>query len=66
MKYTVVLEREADGGFVVSVPVLPGCVSQGDDRADALKNIREAIELYVEDCLASGDRVPREHSPEFR
>ena len=36
VKYTVVLEREADGGFVVSVPVLPGCVSQGDSRPEAL------------------------------
>jgi hypothetical protein len=46
MRYTVVLELEADGGYVASVPALPGCVSQGDDRAEALANIREAIELY--------------------
>ena len=65
MKYTVILEREADGGFVASVPVLPGCVSQGDDRADALRNIREAVELYVEDCRASGDAVPEEDSLEY-
>ena len=65
MKYTVILEREADGGFVASVPVLPGCVSQGDDRADALKNILEAVELYVEDCRASGDPVPQEDSLEY-
>ena len=65
MKYTVILEREADGGFVASVPVLPGCVSQGDDREDALKNIREALELYVEDCRAAGDPVPDEDSLEY-
>ena len=65
MKYTVILEREADGGFVTSVPVLPGCVSQGDDREDALKNIREALELYVEDCRAAGDPVPEEDSLEY-
>jgi len=65
MKYTVVLEREADGGFVVSVPVLPGCVSQGDTREDAISNIREAIELYIEDCRAAGDRVPEEDSVEY-
>ncbi len=51
MSYTVVLEREADGGFVASVPALPGCVAQGDSREEVLFNIREAIEVYVEDCL---------------
>lgn len=65
MKYTVVLERESDGGFVVSVPVLPGCVSQGDSREVALANISEAIELYIEDCRLSGDPVPEEHSVEY-
>ena len=60
MRYTVVLEQEADGGFVASVPVLPGCVSQGDTRDAALNNIREAIELYLEDCTNSGDPIPTE------
>lgn len=55
MRYTVVLEQEADAGYVVSVPALPGCVSQGDNRAKALSNIREAIELYIEDCREAGD-----------
>ena len=65
MKYTVVLERESDGGFVASVPVLPGCVSQGVSREEALKNIHEAIDLYIEDCLLSGDPVPEEASREY-
>ncbi len=65
MKYTVVLERESDGGFVASVPVLPGCVSQGDSREEALKNIHEAIDLYIEDCRLSGDPVPEEASLEY-
>lgn len=65
MKYTVILEREPDGGFVVSVPVLPGCVSQGDTREEALANIREAVELYLEDCRASGDPIPQEDSLEY-
>ena len=58
MRYTVVLEKEDDGGYVASVPALPGCVSQGDSRAEALKNICEAIELYIEDCRDAGDQVP--------
>jgi predicted RNase H-like HicB family nuclease len=49
MRYRVVLEQEPDGGYVVSVPALPGCVSQGETREEALNNIREAIKLYVED-----------------
>lgn len=65
MRYTVVLEQEQDGGYVVSVPALPGCVSQGDTRQEAIANIREAIELYVEDCRASGDPVPTEAGKEF-
>ena len=65
MKYTVVLQRESDGGFSAYVPALPGCVSQGDSRDDALANIREAIDLYVEDCIESGDPVPEENALEY-
>jgi predicted RNase H-like HicB family nuclease len=65
MRYTAVLEREADGGYVVVVPALPGCVSQGESRAEALANIREAIELYLEDCRAAGDPIPNEDGKEF-
>lgn len=55
MRYTVILEQEPDGGYVASAPALPGCVGQGDNRAEALRNIREAVELYVEDCCEAGD-----------
>lgn len=65
MRYTVLLEREADGGYVVSVPALPGCVSQGDGRGEALVNIREAMKLYLEDCIDAGEPVPREDTREF-
>jgi predicted RNase H-like HicB family nuclease len=65
MRYTVVLEREEDDGFVAGVPALPGCVSQGDARPEALKNIREAIALYVEDCRDAGDPVSTEAGKEF-
>lgn len=65
MRYTVILEREADGGYVVSVPALPGCVSQGDNRDEALGNIREAIKLYLEDCVDAGDPIPAEDTREF-
>lgn len=58
--YTVILETERDGGFVVSVPALPGCFTQGDSRSEALKNAREAIAAYVEELRARGEEVPRE------
>ena len=48
MKLKVVLEPSDEGGFTVYVPSLPGCVSEGDTEDEALKNIREAIELYLE------------------
>ncbi|MCK4328006.1 MAG: type II toxin-antitoxin system HicB family antitoxin [Candidatus Diapherotrites archaeon] len=47
MKFSVVLEKE-DKGYSVSCPALPGCHSQGETKKGALKNIKEAIELYVE------------------
>ncbi len=65
MGYTVILEQEPDGGYVVHTPALPGCVSQGDTREQALANIREAMELYIEDCIEAGDPVPKEVGREF-
>ncbi len=65
MKYTVVLQREDDGGYVVTVPALPGCVSQGDTREEALRNIEEAIEIYLEDVKAAGETIPSEEGREY-
>lgn len=48
MKIKVVLEASEEGGFTVYVPSLPGCISEGDTEEEALANIREAIELYLE------------------
>ena len=48
MKLTVHLEPSDEGGFTVTVPSLPGCISAGNSREEALSNIREAIELYLE------------------
>lgn len=48
MKLKVVLEPSEDGGYTVYVPSLPGCISEGNTREEALANIREAIELYLE------------------
>lgn len=48
MKLQVILEPSEEGGFTVSVPSLPGCISEGDSRDEALSNIKEAIALYLE------------------
>jgi len=48
MKIKVVLEASEEGGYTVYVPSLPGCISEGDTEEEALANIREAIELYLE------------------
>ena len=48
MRLKVVLEPSDEGGYTALVPALPGCISEGDTKEDALKNIREAIELYLE------------------
>jgi predicted RNase H-like HicB family nuclease len=48
MKLQVVLRKSEEGGYTVFVPALPGCLSEGDTREEALANVREAIELYLE------------------
>ena len=48
MKLQVILEPSEEGGFTVFVPSLPGCISEGDSRDEALSNIKEAIALYLE------------------
>ncbi len=48
MNIKVILEPSEEGGYTVSVPSLPGCISEGDTIEEALTNIQEAIELYLE------------------
>ena len=48
MKYTILLEQDEDNVVVAECPSLPGCVSQGRDRKEALKNIKDAIQGYIE------------------
>ena len=48
MKLRVVLEPSEDGGYTASVPALPGCISEGDTREQAIRNLEEAIRVYLE------------------
>ncbi|MFN6962838.1 MAG: type II toxin-antitoxin system HicB family antitoxin [Pyrinomonadaceae bacterium] len=58
MKFRVLIEQDEDGAFVAEAPSLPGCISQGTTRGEALDNIREAIEAYIESLEAHGEPVP--------
>ena len=59
-KFKVILEPNEDGGYTIYVPSLPGCISEGDTREEALANIKEAIELYIESLEADGEPIPGE------
>lgn len=58
MKYRVLIEQDEDGVFVAEVPSLPGCISQGSTRAEAVSNIHEAIEVYLESLKAHDEPIP--------
>ncbi len=58
MRYRVVMEQDEDGVYVAEVPALPGCISQGRTRAEAVENIREAIAAYLESLRAHNEPVP--------
>jgi predicted RNase H-like HicB family nuclease len=57
----VLIEKDEDGVFVAEVPVLPGCISQGQTRADVLKTIQEAIDAYLESLNAHNEPIQSAH-----
>jgi predicted RNase H-like HicB family nuclease len=59
MRFKVILELQEEGGYTVYVPSLPGCVSQGDTIQEAMDNIKEAIELYLESFKERKLPLPR-------
>ncbi len=58
MKYTVILEKDEDGIYVATVPSLPGCISDGHTVEEALTNIREAIQGFIDDMKSDGEQIP--------
>jgi predicted RNase H-like HicB family nuclease len=58
MKYRVLIEQDEDGVFVAEVPSLPGCISQGNTRTEALRNVQEAIKAYLESLKAHNEPIP--------
>lgn len=61
----VLIYRGDDDRWVAECPSLPGCISQGTTRAEAIENIKEAIDLYLEDLKESGESEPREFDGEL-
>ena len=58
MRYRVIIEQDEDGFFVAECPALPGCISQGKTRDEALENIKDAIKGYLESLKKHNDPVP--------
>ena len=65
MKYRVLLEQDEDGIYVAEVPALPGCLSQGDTREEALNNIKAAIAAYLESLADHDEPIPPPISEEI-
>lgn len=58
MRYRIVLEQDEDGIFIAECPSLPGCVSQGKTRKEALENIQDAIAGYIESLKKHNEPIP--------
>ncbi|HOH30886.1 MAG TPA: type II toxin-antitoxin system HicB family antitoxin [Candidatus Hydrogenedentes bacterium] len=58
MHYRILIEQDEDGVFVATCPSLPGCISQGDTRVEAVENIKDAIEGYLASLEKHGEAIP--------
>jgi antitoxin HicB len=58
--YSIVVDPEPEGGYTVTVPALPGCITQAETIEDCIARAQEAISLYLEDLVASGEPIPEE------
>ncbi|MBI4450196.1 type II toxin-antitoxin system HicB family antitoxin [Candidatus Uhrbacteria bacterium] len=65
LRYTAIFEPDPDGGYTVTIPTLPGCISEGDTFESALRNVREAAGLYLETLRMRHRRAPRERRASF-
>ena len=62
LSYRILLRQEPEGGYTVTVPTLPGCITYGADLMEAIAMAREAIELYIESLVAHGEDIPTEEN----
>ena len=58
--FTVIIEKEEEGGFHAFCPSLPGCHTQGETFEEAMNNIKDAVKLYLESLLAHNESIPEE------
>ncbi|MCX6162654.1 MAG: type II toxin-antitoxin system HicB family antitoxin [Ignavibacteriae bacterium] len=65
MKYRILIEQDEDNMFVAEVPSLPGCVSQGKTRAEAIENTKDAIQGYIESLKKHNEPIPPSISEEI-
>jgi len=65
MKYRVIIQQNEDGVFVAEVPSLPGCISQGKTRKEAVANIHEAVQAYIESLRKHNEPIPPPITEEF-
>lgn len=66
MKLKVILEPSSEGGYTAVVPSLTGCISEGETKEEALANIQEAVELYLEPIDDDSDFTPNEEEKEVK
>jgi antitoxin HicB len=64
VRYRVLIEQDEDGVYVAEVPALPGCISQGKTRGEAVDHVKEAIAGYLESLQAHGEPIPPSISEE--
>ena len=64
IKFRIIIEQDEDGVYVAECPTLPGCISQGKTRDDALTNIKDAIHGYLESLKKHNDPIPPSISEE--
>lgn len=62
LEYTAIFEPAEEGGYVVSVPALPGCVTEGDTFEEAASMIKDAARGYIQVLKEAGQEIPREKS----
>ena len=60
LNYRIMLRKEPEGGYTVTVPTLAGCITYGENVDEAISNAREAIELYIESLKEHGEDIPAE------
>lgn len=62
LNYRIFLRKEPEGGYTVTVPSLPGCITYGETIEEAVRMAKEAIELYIETLVSHGEDIPIEDS----